>query len=106
MTPIRGWGRLCYYLIGRSSLADETDARAGMNDMKSENLSSWIASELGERIMEVLGKHAAQAMCEILEGKLPPDQWHSPLWPRRFLFTNPFMVWFFNRILGIEKGVA
>lgn len=62
--------------------------------------------ELGERIMEVLGKHAAQAMCEILEDRLPPDQWHSPLWPRRFLFTNPLMVWFFNRILGIEKGVA
>ncbi len=62
--------------------------------------------ELGERIMEVLGTHAAQAMVEILEGKLPPDQWHSPVWPQRFLFTNRFMVWFANRILGVEKGVA
>jgi creatinine amidohydrolase/Fe(II)-dependent formamide hydrolase-like protein len=62
--------------------------------------------ELGERIMEVLGTHAAQAMVEILEGKLPPDQWHSPVWRQRFLFTNSAMVWFFNRILGIEKGVA
>jgi len=31
---------------------------------------------------------------------------NPPVWPQRFLFTNRFMVWFFNRILGIEKGVA
>jgi hypothetical protein len=83
--------------------------RSGVRFFQAESYSGTpgnASAELGERIMEVLGTHAAQAMTEILEDKLPPDQWHSPLWSKRFLFTNPAMVWFFNRILGIEKGVA
>jgi creatinine amidohydrolase len=83
--------------------------QSGVSFFRAESYSGTpgkASPELGERIMEVLGTHAAQAMTEILEGKLPPDQWHSPLWSKRFLFTNPAMVWFFNRILGIEKGVA
>jgi creatinine amidohydrolase len=83
--------------------------QSGVRFFQAESYSGTpgkASAELGERIMEVLGTHAAQAMTEILEGKLPPDQWHSPLWSKRFLFTNPAMVWLFNRILGIEKGVA
>ena len=83
--------------------------QGGVRFFRSESYSGAPGSaspEIGERILEVLGTHAAQAMVEILEGKLPPDQWHSPVWPQRHLFTNRFMVWFFNRILGIEKGVA
>ncbi len=83
--------------------------QGGVDFFRAESYSGApgkASPELGERIMEVLGTHAAQAMVEILEGKLPPDQWHSPVWRQRFLFTNSAMVWFFNRILGIEKGVA
>jgi creatinine amidohydrolase len=83
--------------------------QSGVNFFRTESYSGApgnASPELGERIMEILGTHAAQAMTEILEGRLPPDQWHSPVWPQRFLFTNPFMVWFFNRLLGIGKGVA
>lgn len=83
--------------------------KGGVSFFREESYSGApgnASAEVGERIMEILGTHAAQAMTEIFEGKLPPDQWHSPVWRQRFLFTNRFMVWFFNRILGIEKGVA
>lgn len=62
--------------------------------------------ELGERILDTLGEKGAQAVSEILDGTLPPSEWHSPLWKQRFWFINPFMVRFFNRLLGVSKGVA
>jgi creatinine amidohydrolase len=62
--------------------------------------------ELGERILDTLATHAAGAVSEFLDGTLPPEQWHSPLWPRRFIFVHPWMVRFFNRLLRIPEGVA
>jgi creatinine amidohydrolase len=62
--------------------------------------------ELGERILAKLGSEAAQAVTEILDGELPPEKWHSPLWPKRFLFINSWMVGLFNRIFRISDGVA
>lgn len=62
--------------------------------------------ELGERILDRLGEHGAAAVAEILDGALPPSEWHSPLWRQRFWFTNPIMVRFFNRVLGIARGIA
>jgi creatinine amidohydrolase len=64
------------------------------------------SAELGERILDTLGEKGAEAVAEILDGTLPPSQWHSPLWKQRFWFTNPAMVWFFNRVLGITKGMT
>ena len=64
------------------------------------------SAELGERILDRLASEAAAVMCEILEGTLPPEQWHSPLWKQRFLFVNPWMVRFFNRLLQIPDGVG
>jgi len=64
------------------------------------------SAELGARILETLAAHAAEAVSEILDGTLPPEQWHSPLWSRRFIFVNPWMVRFFNRLLQIPEGVA
>jgi creatinine amidohydrolase/Fe(II)-dependent formamide hydrolase-like protein len=62
--------------------------------------------ELGERILDTLGEKGAQAVTEILDGELPPAEWHSPLWKQRFWFTNRLMVRFFNRLLRIPDGVA
>lgn len=62
--------------------------------------------ELGERILETLASHAGAAVAEILDGRLPPEQWHSPLWPQRFAFLNPWMVRLFNRLLRIPDGIA
>jgi creatinine amidohydrolase len=62
--------------------------------------------ELGERILDTLAEKGAEAVTEILDGVLPPSQWHSPLWKQRFWFINPLMVRFFNRVLGVPKGIA
>jgi creatinine amidohydrolase len=62
--------------------------------------------ELGDRILATLGGHAAEAITEILDGNLPPEKWHSPLWSKRFFFVNPWMVRLFNRLLGVPAGVA
>ena len=58
------------------------------------------------RILDTLGEKGAEALSEILDGMLPPSQWHSPLWKQRFWFTNPVMVRFFNWALGVSKGIA
>ena len=64
------------------------------------------SAELGEHILEVLATRSAGAVSEILDGTLPPEEWHSPLWSRRFIFINPWMVRFFNRLLRVPEGVA
>jgi creatinine amidohydrolase len=83
--------------------------KGGIRFFRAETYSGAPGSaspEIGERILDTLGRHAAEAIVEIFEGKLPPDQWHSPLWSRRFLFTNPFMVRFFNRVLRAGDGIS
>lgn len=62
--------------------------------------------ELGEQFLETLAAHSAPVVAEILDGKLAPERCHSPLWPRRFMFVNPWMVRVFNRILGIPTGIG
>lgn len=62
--------------------------------------------ELGERILDRLTEHAREAAVEVLEGRLPPEQWHSPLWPWRFIFLNPACVALFNRLLRVADGIA
>jgi creatinine amidohydrolase/Fe(II)-dependent formamide hydrolase-like protein len=64
------------------------------------------SAELGERILDTLAEKAAEAVAEILDGTLPRSEWHSPLWKQRFWFINPLMVRFFNRVLGIPRGIA
>jgi creatinine amidohydrolase len=83
--------------------------QGGLRFFRAETYSGAPGSaspELGERILDTLGEKGAAALTEILDGALPPDEWHSPLWKQRFWFTNPIMVRFFNRLLGISKGVA
>ncbi len=83
--------------------------RGGLRFFRAETYAGTPAKaspELGERILDTLGQKGAEALSEILDGTLPPDQWHSPLWKQRFWFTNPVMVRFFNRVLGISRGVA
>jgi creatinine amidohydrolase len=62
--------------------------------------------ELGERILDTLAAKAAEAVAEIFDGTLPREQWHSPLWSKRFIFINPLMVRFFNRVLHVSDGIA
>lgn len=83
--------------------------KGGLRFFRAETYSGApgaASPELGERILDTLGEKAAEAMTEILDGVLPPAQWHSPLWKQRFWFINPWMVRFFNRLLGVPNGVA
>jgi len=83
--------------------------RGGIRFFRAETYAGSpgaASAELGERILDRLASEAAAAICEILDGTLPPNQWHSPLWPQRFLFVNPWMVRLFNRLLRIPDGVA
>jgi creatinine amidohydrolase/Fe(II)-dependent formamide hydrolase-like protein len=83
--------------------------RGGLRFFRAETYSGAPGSaspEIGEQILDKLASETAAAVAEILDGTLPPDKWHSPLWPQRFWFVNPFMVRIFNRLLGIPNGVA
>lgn len=82
---------------------------AGLRFFREETYSGTpgkASAELGEKILDELGSRTAAAMVEILEGRMPPEKWHSPLWDKRFFFTNPAMVSIFNRLLEIPKGVG
>jgi creatinine amidohydrolase/Fe(II)-dependent formamide hydrolase-like protein len=83
--------------------------RGGLRFFRAETYAgapAGASAELGERILDRLAEKGAEAVAEILDGVLPPAQWHSPLWTQRFWFTNPLMVRFFNWLLGITKGIA
>jgi creatinine amidohydrolase len=83
--------------------------RGGLRFFRTETYAGApgaASPELGERILDTLAEKAAEAVTEILDGVLPPSEWHSPLWKQRFWFINPLMVRFFNRLLGVPKGVA
>ena len=83
--------------------------RAGLRFFRAETYSGTPAAaspDIGERILDRLAAESAEALAQILNGTLPPEQWHSPLWRKRFLFTNPLMVRLFNRLLHIPDGIA
>jgi creatinine amidohydrolase/Fe(II)-dependent formamide hydrolase-like protein len=83
--------------------------RGALRFFRAETYSGAPAKaspELGEQILDRLGREAATTVVEILEGRLPREEWHSPLWSKRFFFVNPLMVRFFDRVLGIPDGIA
>jgi creatinine amidohydrolase len=63
------------------------------------------SAELGEQILDTLAAQTAEALVEILEGRLPRDQWHSPIWGLRHIFTHPAAVRFFDALLDTPKTV-
>lgn len=64
------------------------------------------SAELGEQFLDTLGRHAAEAVGELLDGRIGPDDCHSPLWPLRFLFLNPLMIRLTNRMIGMRIPIA
>jgi creatinine amidohydrolase len=63
------------------------------------------SAELGEQILDVLARKTAEALTEILEDRLPPDEWHSPLWKLRHIFVNPAAVRIFDRLLDAPRTI-
>lgn len=79
--------------------------RAGVRFFQQESYSGAPArasSELGEQILDTLASKAAEALAELLDGRLPPEQWHSPLWKARHLFVHPAAVRIADRLLGVK----
>jgi creatinine amidohydrolase len=83
--------------------------RAGIRFFQEETYSGAPArasAEIGERILDLLGERAAQACAELLDGEIGVADCHSPLWPYRFLFLNPWMIRLSNALIGFRNGIA
>ena len=93
-----------------AALADMVAAfRAGIQFFRTETYAGAPArasAEIGEQILDTLARHAAEAIAEILDGRLPREQWHSPLWKHRHLFVSPLAVRVANWILGVPRTVS
>jgi creatinine amidohydrolase len=82
--------------------------KAGIHFFSEETYSgapAGASAELGERILDTLASHAGVALGEVLDGALPPDAWHSPLWKLRQLFVNPAAIRFFDLLLAAPRSV-
>ena len=64
------------------------------------------SAEIGEQILDVLASRTGDAIGEILDGRLPREQWHSPFWKLRFIFVNPAAVRFFNWLMQVPRTVG
>jgi creatinine amidohydrolase len=63
------------------------------------------SAEIGEQILDLLAGRSAEALAEVLDGTLPPEQWHSPYWKLRHVFVNPLAVRFFDLLLNVPRNV-
>jgi len=66
------------------------------------NLAS---ATLGQEMIDILARHSADALEEVLAGTLPPKSWHSPLWPLRHVFTSEWLSRVFERAVRYEQRV-
>jgi len=92
-----------------SFLAMLRGVKSGIRYFLSETYAGAPAgatAEIGEQILDLLAGRTAEAVAEILDGTLPPEQWHSPLWRLRHLFVHPWAVRLFNRLLQVPPPVG
>ncbi len=76
------------------------------DDCTYSGAPAGATAEIGEQILDTLGGHAAQAVTELLDGEIGPEDCHSPVWKLRFLFLNPWMIRLSNRLLGFRNAIA
>ena len=93
-----------------ASIADVLDGfKAGIAYFSEETYSgapAGASAEIGESILDLLAEKTAGAIAEILDGTLPPEQWHSPIWKLRHVFVNPAVVAISNVLLDVPKTVS
>lgn len=83
--------------------------KAGMHYFSEETYSgapAGASAEIGEQILDTLAGRTGEALGEILDGTLPREAWHSPLWKLRHIFVNPLAVRFFDWALSVPKTVG
>ena len=81
--------------------------RDGIAFFKEETYSgapAGASAELGDRFLDLLGEKAGEAVGELLDGKIRPEDCHSPAWPIRFLFLNPIMIRLSNWYIGLRPN--
>ncbi|MCA9615924.1 MAG: hypothetical protein KC586_24380, partial [Myxococcales bacterium] len=61
--------------------------------------------EAGERILDTLSSHAADALGELWLGTLDAKDCHSPLWKWRHLFLAPGVATAFERLIGFRNPI-
>ncbi|RIL04646.1 MAG: hypothetical protein DCC71_13295 [Proteobacteria bacterium] len=83
--------------------------KAGIHYFAAETYAgapAGASAEIGEQILDTLAGKSAEALAEILDGTLPPEQWHSPFWKLRHVFVNPVAVRFFNWVMQVPRTVG
>jgi hypothetical protein len=60
---------------------------------------------LGEAFLDILGGKAAEAMTDLLDGKISAEDCHSPVWKIRHLFVNETAIRTSNWILKYPENV-
>ena len=83
--------------------------KAGIRYFVRETYSgapAGASAEVGEQILDLLAGRTAEAIAEILDGTLPPEKWHSPVWRLRHIFVNPLAIRFLDWALGVPKTVG
>ena len=61
--------------------------------------------ELGEAFLDTLSGYAADALCEVLDGRLDPKDCVSPLYKVRWIFTSETFAWLFERVMRHRNPV-
>jgi creatinine amidohydrolase len=87
-------------------LARFRNALAFFGERSYSGAPAGASAEIGEQILDRLGGFAADAMSELLDETLDPKDCHSPIWPLRFLFLNPWMIRISNRVAGFRNPIA
>jgi creatinine amidohydrolase/Fe(II)-dependent formamide hydrolase-like protein len=63
------------------------------------------SAEIGARILDRLAGRTADALEELWDGRVRPEQGRSPLWRWRHLILNPWVGWAFERWNGAKSPV-
>ena len=83
--------------------------KAGLHYFAEETYSGQPAkasAELGEEILDTLAAKAAEAVDELLEGRLSAADCHSPVWKLRHLFVNDAAIRISDWLLDNPKNVG
>jgi len=76
------------------------------NELSYSGAPANASAELGQRFLDVLGAKAGQAIGELLDGTIGPEDCHSPIWRLRFVFLNPVMIRLTNWLIGMRNPIA
>ncbi len=83
--------------------------KAGLHYFAEESYSGQpgkASAELGEQILDTLAEKFAEAIDDLLEGRLTAADCHSPAWKLRHLFVNSTAIRISDWILDNPKAVG